>query len=326
MRADRLFSIVLLLQRQQRLTAADLAGLLGVTERTIYRDMDALSLAGVPVYTRPGPDGGCFLDEQYRTSLNWFTGTELQTLLATGNAAPLADLGMQQALDQALLKLLALLPDRYQQEAARMQQRLYFDPAGWYDAADHRPTSPTAVLTLLKEAVWQDRVIEALYTTWEGVQQWRTLEPYSLVYRSGRWYLVAGNPRTGARHIYRAARFAEVRVQARQFERDRTFNIAAYWQAASLRFVDQLPAYPVTLRVLPGGLAYFEQMLAGRYEVLEKQATAWILRVHYLVFEEARTSVLGLGVEVEVIEPLALHVAVLDQARALLTREARQHG
>ena len=155
MRADRLLSIVLLLQRHHRLKASELAEKLGVTERTIYRDIDALSLAGVPVYTRTGPDGGCFLDEHYRSQLNWFTGAEMQALLYTGSASPLSDLGMEQAMDNAVLKLLSLLPERSRQEAEKMRHRLYLDPSGWYESDDSHPTLP-----LLKDAVWNDVLID----------------------------------------------------------------------------------------------------------------------------------------------------------------------
>jgi predicted DNA-binding transcriptional regulator YafY len=124
MRADRLLAIVLLIQRDGQMTASELATATGVTQRTIYRDVEALSMAGVPIYTQPGPRGGIGLDAAYRSQLNWFTGPELQALLYTGSAAPLAELGLGQAMDHAVLKLLALLPERGQRDAELMRQRL----------------------------------------------------------------------------------------------------------------------------------------------------------------------------------------------------------
>ena len=315
MRADRLLSLVLLLQRHQHLTAKSLSEMLGVTERTIYRDIDALSLAGVPVYTRTGPDGGCFLDEQYRNHLNWFTGAEIQTLLYTGSASPLSDLGMEGVMDNAILKLLSLLPERKQQEAEKMRQRLYLDPSGWYESRESHPTLP-----LLKEAVWNDSLIDVTYENWEGDTQSRTLAPYSLVYKSDRWYLVAESQHSGSMRTYRVSRLSDVRLLSTQFERDLEFDIVNYWKESSEQFAKRVPVYPVKVRIRPHLMIYFRSVLYGRYTILEQNEDWWLLRVEYTVFEEARSSVLGLGLDAEVIEPQSLYVAVIEQARAIVKK------
>lgn len=315
MRADRLLSLVLLLQRHHQLTAKSLSKMLGVTERTIYRDIDALSLAGVPVYTRTGPYGGCFLDEQYRNSLNWFTGAEIQTLLYTSSASPLSELGMEKAMDNAVLKLLSLLPERNQQEAEKMRQRLYLDPSGWYESKESHPTLP-----LLKDAVWRDVMIEVSYENWEGDAQSRTLAPYSLVYKSDRWYLVAQSQNPNTMRTYRVSRLSDVRLQETQFERDLTFDIADYWKQAWEQFVNRIPVYPVTLRIRPHLMIYFQQVFYGRHTILEQGGDWWILKVEYTVFEEARSSLLGLGVDAEVIEPQPLHQAIIEQAQAIVEK------
>lgn len=315
MRADRLLSLVLLLQRHKHMTAKSLSKMLGVTERTIYRDIDALSLAGVPVYTRTGPDGGCFLDEQYRSHLNWFTGAEIQALLYTGSASPLSELGMEGAMDNAILKLLSLLPERKQQEAEKMRQRLYLDPSGWYESKEAHPTLP-----LLKEAVWRDVLIEVIYENWEGKAQSYSLAPYSLVYKSDRWYLVAESLSSGSMRNYRVSRLSDVHLLSTAFERDLTFDIADYWKEASEQFMNRIPVYPVTLRVRPHLMTYFQHVLYGRHTIIETQDNWWILKVEYTVFEEARSSVLGLGIDAEIIEPQSLHDAVIEQARAIVAR------
>lgn len=310
MRADRLLSIVLLLQQHKHLTAKSLSEALAVTERTIYRDIEALSLAGVPIYTRSGPDGGCFLDEGYRTSLSWFSGLELQTLMAGGNNPALNALGMGQLRDNAVLKLLALIPARHQSEAALMRQRLYFDSSGWYAT-----TEPTPDLPILKEAVWGDYWIETFYETWEGERQTRRLAPYSLICKAERWYVAAKAAPDAPMLTYRAGRFSQTRLQSERFERDPSFDIEAYWAAASAQFLGKVPSYPVTLRAQPEAMPYFRTVLSGRYSVESHDNDGYILRVNYTVFEEARASVLGLGTLAEVIHPPELHTAVLDIAR-----------
>lgn len=321
MRADRLLSIILLIQRQGHMTAQAVAKALGVTQRTIYRDIEALSLAGVPIYTQPGPNGGVFLDEAYRNSLNWFTSAELQTLLFTGTASPLADLGMQQAADNAILKLLALLPGHSRQEAEHMRQRLYLDPTAWYGGVDEHPTLP-----LLKEAVWGDFLIDATYENWEGEQRQVILAPYSLVYKAERWYLVAGGHSQGKLRTYRVSRLSEVRLHDEHFERTNDFDIVDYWEQASEFFLQRMPTYPVRLRVRPEMMIYFESSFWGRYEI-ERQDNDWsTLRVHYTVYEEARASALGLGTAAEVLEPVELQQAVKQQVRQMAAKLATAQG
>ncbi|MEO0561550.1 MAG: HTH domain-containing protein [Chloroflexota bacterium] len=186
MRADRLLTMIVLLQRHQHMTAKALSESLGVTERTIYRDIEALSMAGVPVYTQPGPGGGCYLDEGYRNTLAWFGADELQALAVGANATALADLGIDSTAGHAVLKLLANVSARGRTDAAAAGQRLYLDGTGWYgpsDAPDH--------LATLKAATWADEIIEADYQTWEGKPVQRRLAPYSLVHKANAWYLVA---------------------------------------------------------------------------------------------------------------------------------------
>jgi len=315
MRADRLLSIVLLLQRHNHMTAEALATTLGVTRRTIYRDIDALNMAGVPVYTRTGPDGGCFLDETYRTSLNWFTGAELQTLLYAGSAATLSELGMQETMDHAVVKLLALLPGRLQQDAEQMRQRLYLDPSGWYGATDEHPALPT-----LKEAVWEDRIVDVMYENWEGHQEPRTLLPYSLVYKAGRWYVVAESDANSDLRTYRVSRLTDARLRSTTFERNVDFDVAAYWEQAVQGFQNRLPTYPVIMRVRPSTKTYFTHVLTGRYDILDQNDEWWTLKVYFTVFEEALTSALGLGTDAEVLEPAELQAAVIEKARAIVEK------
>src|SRR2546421_4306828 len=139
MRADRLLSLLMLLQIRGRLPAHELAKRLEVSERTIYRDIEALSAAGVPVYTESGPGGGCMLAEGYRTNLTGLTEAEVRTLFLPGMSAALADLGVSKALEAAMLKLLAALPTAQRHDAERVRQRLYMDAVGWFHSNEAVP-------------------------------------------------------------------------------------------------------------------------------------------------------------------------------------------
>ena len=149
MRADRLVSMMLMLHAEGRLTASDLSERLEVSERTVYRDIDALGIAGVPVYTQSGVNGGIFLDEDYRISLTGLSQEQVFALFATPEAGPMADLGMKRAAEDSLLKLFAALPRQQRQDVEELRSRIYIDPHGWF----HEQTAQE-LLPALQQAIW----------------------------------------------------------------------------------------------------------------------------------------------------------------------------
>src|SRR5215210_9043402 len=148
MRADRLLSIVLLLQAHHHLTSRELAGRLEVSERTIHRDMEALSFAGIPVVAERGTGGGWSLLGEYRTSLTGLNEAEIQSLFVTKPARLLADLNLEKAAEGALLKLLAALPSVYRRGAEYARQRIYVDVTGW-----QRTDEAVPLLHVLQDAI-----------------------------------------------------------------------------------------------------------------------------------------------------------------------------
>lgn len=321
MRADRLLSLLLLLHTRRRTTARELARRLEVSERTIYRDLDALSAAGVPVYAVGGPGGGIFLDEQYRVTLTGLSATELLALFAPSEGGPLQDLGLGRA--APLLKLLAALPVAQRSEVERMRQRLYVDPANWFQLVE-----PLPMLATLQQAVWEDRQIEVVYRPVDGTSRERVLDAYALVAKANIWYLVAKPPEvpvTGMR-TYRVARLQRVTLREQHFSRDPIFDVEVFWHAACAQFEreahERTPPCLVTLRVHPDVVWYFAGYLEGMYTWLdEANADGWrTARVEFPSFDEARMRVLDLGSYVEVLEPTALREAVISTARAILLR------
>jgi len=188
-RADRLLSIVLLLQTHRHLTSRSLAERLEVSERTIHRDMEALSGAGIPVVAERGSGGGWSLIGEYRTDLTGLNESEIQSLFVTQSPKVLADLKLTKASDAALLKLLAALPAMYRRGAERARQRIYIDSAGW-----NRNEESVPHLQLVQEAIWAERKLRITYERGpdsEAVE--RQLDPLGLVAkgRRGIWSLVS---------------------------------------------------------------------------------------------------------------------------------------
>src|SRR5437660_3968129 len=186
MRADRLLSILLHLQVHRRITACELAKRLEVSERTIYRDMDALSAAGIPVVAERGTGGGWALLEEYKTNLTGLNEAEIQTLFLTQPARLLTDLGLRQTSEAALIKLLASLPAISRRGAEYIRQRIYVDVTGW-----HHTEENIAALPILQEAIWRERELQLTYQRNDGKLVERLAAPLGLVAKGTVWYLVA---------------------------------------------------------------------------------------------------------------------------------------
>lgn len=317
MRADRLLALLLLLQTKGRMTARDLAAQLEVSERTVYRDLDALSAAGVPVYAERGPGGGCALPVGYRTSLTGLTAAEVRTLVAVGTKGPLADLGLGRALDGLMLKLLAALPAAHRVAAERTRQRLYLDAAPWFRPRERLPHLPTA-----QEAVWQEQRLRLAYRRRDGSLVRRVVDPYGLIAKAGIWYLAAQSE--GAMRAYRVARIEAAEGMAEGFQRDPTFDLAAFWAAWCAEFEESLPRYQATVRVAPAGLTELPLLLGDEvYAVIEQagppDANGWLtLPLTFESLAAARRLLLGLGPVAEVLEPVELRKSVASVAAAIV--------
>lgn len=317
MRADRLISIMLLLHAKGRMTALDLAEQLEVSERTIYRDLDALSTAGIPVYTQSGPNGGVYLDEHYRISLTDLSRDDVQALFVAADSGPLKDIGLAKA--DSLLKLFATLPSAQRTEVERLHQRFYIDPANWFQIVEPLPHLP-----LLQQAVWEDCVIRITYQPVEGERGDRLIEAYALVAKANIWYLVGKSRRSGEMRNFRVARLQNISLTAERFERDTNFDLAAYWKASCETFerssIERFPPYWAVLRVHPDAFWYFPGYMEGRYEEIcppDSQGYR-TLRTRFDALGDACARIMGLGTGVEVIEPAELRCKITETARQIL--------
>ncbi|WP_432585713.1 WYL domain-containing protein [Streptomyces sp. HD1123-B1] len=226
-RADRLLSLLLLLQHRGRMTAPEIAAELEVSVRTVYRDVEALGASGVPVYADRGPAGGYRLLDGYRTRLTGLTGDEADSLFLAGMPGQAAELGLGADLATAQLKLRAALPAGLEERSRRIQERFHLDAPGWF-----RDAEPVPHLAAAAEAVWERRVLRVHYRRWRGEVR-RDLHGLGLVLKGGIWYLVA---RAEDRvRSYRVARILDAELLAEHFERPAGFDLAAHWQEVSRR-------------------------------------------------------------------------------------------
>lgn len=324
MRADRLLSLLMLLQTRGQMSARVLAAELEVSERTVYRDMEALSIAGVPVYGAPGPAGGYALVDQFRTNLTGLTEGEVRALFMVSIPPPLADLGVSQELRSALLKLSAALPDGRRREETWVRQRFHLDAIWWGQVREQVPH-----LQAIHQAVCQDRKLHMVYRPPFAVEIERLVAPYGLVAKAGVWYLVCD--RNGALHVQPVTELLDARVTAEPFARPADFDLAAFWQGWCATAEQLLYDFTATVRVAPTFVPelprYFGAAIRAQIASAgPPDAAGWLhLELSFASFETARERILGFGRGVEVLEPRALRRSVQDYAEQTLALYA-DHG
>jgi predicted DNA-binding transcriptional regulator YafY len=312
MRADRLIAIILLLQNHSRLTAEDLARELEVSVRTIYRDMTALSAAGIPVYAERGPGGGCRLVEDYRTTLTGLTPDEVQALLLLRIPEPLADLGAGQALKAALRKVHSALPAS--SKAARLRLHLDWSPWEGLDPSPH--------LHLFYRAALEERRVRVCFRTLNGGMVEAVIEPLGLVAKAGAWLVVYT---TGGRlRARRVDRFLEVQVLDERFTPPLEFDLAACWESLASQMQSPEWGMRACLRAAPviaaNPSAYFNRQARCHLAAVgAPDRDGWVtLEVDFELIETARPVLLALGGAVQVLSPEALRLTLVDFARQAL--------
>jgi predicted DNA-binding transcriptional regulator YafY len=327
MRASRLVTTLLLLQTRGRMTAAELARELEVSERTVHRDVDALSEAGVPIYAERGPHGGVQLVDGYRTRLTGMTAEEAEALFLSGLPGPAAELGLGTVMTAARLKVLAALPPELRARASRLVERFHLDAAGWFKAGEAVPHLP-----VLAEAVWESRRVRVAYDRGDRNVE-RVLEPMGLVLKAGIWYMVAATD--GQVRTYRVSRVENAAPTEEPFERPETFDLAAYWAESTAAYEREAPRLEVTVRVDPERLGHLSD-LVGEAAIAAAQrldaggnGTAaeapdpdgWTrLRLRLEWPEEAPRRLLAMAAYLEVLDPPELRDRIITMAQAVLDR------
>jgi predicted DNA-binding transcriptional regulator YafY len=339
MRASRLVRLLLLLQARGQLTAPELAAELEVSVRTIYRDVESLSAAGVPVYADRGPAGGYRLLDGYRTRLTGLTASEAASLFLAGAPGPAAELGLGAMLAAAELKLLAALPPGLRARAERVRERFHLDAPGWFRETDEVPW-----LATIADAVWDQRRLRVRYERWGPEEVPRTLEPLGLVLKAGTWYLAAspagaagaraggqgaaGSAATAdtARWVrsYRVARIRCLDVLPERFERPEGFDLAGWWQVNSRELAWRLFRGEAVVRLSPRGRELLPVLLgtaqarAAADSACPPDSSGWTqVVVPIESVDHGVADFLRLGAEAEVLAPEELRLRIAGAVHTL---------
>jgi predicted DNA-binding transcriptional regulator YafY len=323
MRASRLVQLLLLLQTHGKLTASRLATELEVSVRTIYRDIEALSGAGVPIYAEAGPGGGVRLVDGYRTRLTGLTAEEAEALALSGLPGAASELGLGTVLAAAQLKVDAALPPELRSRAVRMRERFHLDAPGWF-----RRDEPVPHLAVLSRAVWDEQRVEIRYRKRDGEVR-RIVDPLGLVLKAGVWYLVALSGRGRELRTFRVGRVQSVKVLDEHALRPDDFDLATHWAEAQQEFLGSWQTIPVVVRV-HGDKRWLvrylqdptraEAALAG---ASEPDGDGWItLTLQFENEEMAGYELMRGGGDLEVLEPAVVRDAIAERAASMVARYA----
>ena len=325
MRSSRLVSILMLLQARPRMTARELAGELEVSLRTVYRDVEALSAAGVPVYAEQGRSGGYRLVDGYRTRLTGLTEDEALSLFMVGLPGPAAALGLGEEAASAERKLLAALGPTQRVRAGRLRDRFRLDVSAWYHPAEEPPH-----LAALAEAVLDDRVVDVVYRRWEAPREVeRRLAPYGLVLKGGTWYLAAaGDGPDSPVRTYRVSHILRLTPTAGRFERPADFRLGPWWASHLADFDERRLSRVAVVRLSPGLVRRLPDLsdaaLRAAVVGVAPDTDGWTtvdLPVEH--DEVAARQLLPHAADLEVVSPASLRGLVVAQARAVVAMYAQ---
>ncbi|MDX8363190.1 YafY family protein [Cytobacillus sp. IB215316] len=314
MRADRLISILLLLQNKGKLTTKQLAQELEVSERTIHRDMEALSISGIPVIAERGKSGGWTLLDKYKTNLTGLKHNEIMSLLISPSLQLLTDLGLAKDWHEARQKILASVPSTYEQNTNDIWNRIHVDTSTWRQSTEKIESFKT-----MQQAIWDEKKLHIKYERADGQCVERIVNPLGLVAKGSTWYLVAHS--NGKFRNYRASRMQSATLTKEEFDRPNDFNLAHFWRSSTTEFINSLPRYEVNVEVSPHIIQRIK--FPGRFvQILQVETpleNGWIpVILSFDAEQEAKEYILGFGDQIKIIHPKSLKKQIYDMAKAVV--------
>ncbi|WP_245807736.1 helix-turn-helix transcriptional regulator [Halobacillus massiliensis] len=313
LRGDRLVKILILLQAHGRITTKDLAEKLEVSERTIHRDMDALSTSGIPMYAERGKNGGWALVDDYKTNLTGLKEEEIRSLFLSPSEQLLEDLGLTRTFENARNKLAASVPSLYRESAKSIWERIYVYTTTWRVKKEKIRAFET-----LKKAIWNDRKLKITYRRADGQSVERLVNPLGLVAKGSRWYLAAAKP-DGELRSYRVSRILTAEETEEIFKRPVNFNLGEYWKSSTKDFIESLPTYKILADIRTSILPRmrFTDRFVQVEQLEEEEREGWVsVSLTFNTEEEALGYILSFNDKIRVYKPADLPKKIVKLVEA----------
>ncbi|MDI6752229.1 MAG: YafY family protein [bacterium] len=312
MKTERLLGIILLLKSRKKLSAQDIAKLFEVSERTIYRDINSLSLIKVPIVSLPGPGGGYSLMEGYKIDPAFFTKDEALSLFLGGRVAEQIEPGTK--IRNALLKIESILPEEIKKEINLAKETVLFDMKGWFEK------KPETYLQSLQEAITDKRQVDILYPNQcQLMDERRMIDSYGLIYKAGVWYLVAFCHLRKSLRTFRVDRIKRLELLSSNFRQQEGFDIAEYWKQTVIGYEEKKGEYPIKIRIEKKMANIVRRYIWQGEPVSNSDDGSLIWQMETDNFEYALAFTLSLGCYATVLEPDELKKKVIEEAKKIIS-------
>ena len=315
MRADRLIRIMILLQNNMQMTTNELAGELGVSDRTILRDMDALSLSGIPVVAERGKTGGWRLMDHFQSQLSGLKLEDMKALFILPSEKMLEDLGVKAYGPDIRQKMLASLPSSTKTEGRHYLEKIHIDTGSWKSSREKNES-----LLIVQHALWEDKKLNMMYQKADGVCTNRVVCPLGLVAKGSAWYLVALNE-DGEYRNFRLSRIVQAEAGQEGFARPEHFKLNEYWEQSKRDFTESLPSFEVKVladSTILRRITFTDKFVEKVDEDEQFTDNTVLVTLNFNTEQEAIAYVLGFGGAMKLVEPEYLIGKIVQQARSVM--------
>ncbi|HRW92100.1 MAG TPA: YafY family protein [Thermotogota bacterium] len=316
MKYHRLIAILLLLESRRIVSATEMARAFETSERTVYRDIQSLCEAGVPIQAISGPGGGFSLMESSRIKLEHLESQELVSLFLLGQGIhpeQYADNAIQ--LKNLLMKLQKTLPQEFLPDVKKATNRFLFDPSPWWTEM-----APTPFFQELRKAVWKSLAVRMVYEKKAGEEQERVVQPYGLVVKQGEWYMVGFCEKRNEMRIFKCSKIKHLELSDREFHIPEDFSLESFWNSQLKLFFHQVrererEPYFVEVQVPQKMLGFFED-----FQIVDRksQRDSVVLRVNMYSYSYAVYRLIPVLDRLQLLAPAELLTGIQKRLQTLL--------
>ena len=308
MKADRLISILMLLQIHKQLTANDLAKKLEVSVRTIYRDIESLSSLGIPIFTDRGSNGGIKLLGDYKTTLTGINKDELYSLFIPTGDKVLDDLGIEKVKDSTMLKLLGTSSPEQMEQIKNIQNYIYIDMHTW---GENPVTVDTNILSSLQKGIWNSNVLKIIYKKINETKE-VILNPLGLVCKRGIWYLVGEN--NNIIKTYKVSNIESIALTYEVFDRPSDFSLENHWKSSTSNFKSLIPKHTFTFKVNPSIVNHIKERPFITISNTVVKDNEVYMDIKFNAIFQGIEFAFGYGKDIEIIRPIEAIVEIKKKA------------